>query len=59
MNWKKSLYPIKKWTVCYWSHHQYRCYSEVWDRGLEGPWHCTKCVPCSLELEECKKKPTS
>jgi len=37
---------FKKWLICSWLHKKKRCYPEVWDRGLKGPWHCTKCTPC-------------
>lgn len=41
---------IKKQIWCRWFHKEYMCFSEVWDRGLKGPWHCNKCHPCCLEL---------
>lgn len=36
-----------KWMWCSWVHRRHRCYPEVWDRGLDGPWHCAECHPCS------------
>jgi len=41
---------IWKWCFCRWLHNKYRCFPEVWDRGLDGPWHCSKCHPCSEGL---------
>lgn len=35
-----------KWLWCSWAHRRHRCYPEVWDRGLDGPWHCAKCHSC-------------
>ncbi len=43
----RSLY---KWPWCSWTHNKRRCYPEVWDRGLDGPWHCEKCHPCGEDL---------
>jgi len=36
---------------CRWAHRRELCYPEVWDRGLDGPWHCAKCHPCGEELD--------
>ena len=43
---------IKKWVYCLWKHYGYRCYPEVWGRGLKGLWHCEKCHPCNEDLIE-------
>lgn len=43
---------LYKWLWCSWQCNSKkidgpnRCYPEVWGRGLNGPWHCTKCHPC-------------
>ena len=42
---------LKKWLFCRWFHETHRCFPEVWDRGLEGPWHCGKCHPCNEGLQ--------
>ena len=41
---------LYKWLWCSWVHRRRRCYPEVWDRGLDGPWHCPKCHPCGEGL---------
>ncbi len=48
---RESL-EVKKWLICSWKHEEDRCYPEVWDRGLDGPWHCAKCHPCGKGLIE-------
>ena len=40
-----------KWLVCWLFHRKHRCYPEVWGRGLDGPWHCEKCHPCSEAID--------
>jgi len=40
-----------KWMWCRWMHNRARCFPEVWGRGLDGPWHCTKCHPCGEEID--------
>lgn len=35
-----------KWLFCRWFHDKHRCFPEVNDRGLDGPWHCAECHPC-------------
>lgn len=44
------LAKLWKWLWCSWAHRKDRCYPEIWDRGLDGPWHCTRCHPCDEEL---------
>ena len=52
----------KKHVYCRFFHRHDRCYPEVWGRGLNGPWHCSRCVSCGaaldyvLELVEIEKK---
>ena len=43
---------FKKWLICSWKHRGYRCYPEVWGRGLDGPWHCTLCHPCNEDFDK-------
>lgn len=43
----KFLY---KWLWCSWMHRKYKCYPEIWGRGLNGPWHCAKCHKCGEGL---------
>ncbi len=40
---------LKKWLWCRWFHRKHMCFPEVWDRGLDGPWHCMECHPCNEE----------
>jgi len=42
---------LYKWLWCSWLHKRRRCYPEVWDRGLDGPWHCSKCHPCGEGID--------
>ena len=49
-------YNIKKYCYCNFFHDKYKCFPEVWDRGLKGPWHCSKCHPCGEELKKVFKK---
>lgn len=42
---------IWKWLFCSWIHKKHRCYPEV-DVVDSKFWHCTKCHPCSEELEK-------
>ena len=46
------FYNIKKYLYCRFFHRKDLCYPEVWDRGLDGPWHCGKCHPCGEGLME-------
>ena len=48
---KAFLYNLKKHLWCRFLHRRHRCYPEVWDRGLAGPWHCDRCHPCDEELD--------
>lgn len=48
---KRLLYNIKKYCYCKFFHTKYLCYPEVWDKGLEGPWHCSECHPCGEMLD--------
>lgn len=41
----------KKHVYCRFFHRRRRCYPEVWDRGINGPWHCDKCVSCGAALD--------
>ena len=50
------LYWLRKWLICSWFHNKWRCYPEVWDRGLDGPWHCSKCHSCSEGLMKLLKE---
>ncbi len=43
---------LYKWLICSWLHNDWRCYPEVWGRGLKGPWHCSNCHPCGEDLED-------
>jgi hypothetical protein len=43
---------FRKWLVCSWKHREYKCYPEVWGRGLKGPWHCNKCHPCGEDFKK-------
>lgn len=52
----KALEQLWKYLYCSWAHRDYRCYPEVWGRGLDGPWHCTICHPCGEELDRLLKK---
>ena len=52
---KRPLYNIKKYCYCKFFHKRWLCYPEVWDRGLKGPWHCSKCHPCGEGLEKILK----
>ena len=58
-NLKRVGQFLWKWLFCRWFHDKHRCFPEVWDRGLDGPWHCCKCHPCSegleIALEEMRK----
>lgn len=47
---------LRKWLGCSWRHRKDRCYTEVWGRGLDGPWHCARCHPCSEEIDILLKK---
>ena len=42
---------LYKWLWCSWIHYKHRCYPEVWDRGLDGPWHCHKCHECGEGID--------
>lgn len=35
-----------KYLWCSWKHRKDKCYPEVWNRGLDGPWHCMRCHDC-------------
>jgi len=48
---KKACRWLWKWMWCKWVHRRELCYPEVWDRGLDGPWHCAKCHPCGEGLD--------
>ena len=50
------FYNIKKYFYCKFFHRKYRCYPEVWNRGTRGPWHCSKCHPCSEGLDNAMKQ---
>lgn len=52
---KNIPYYIKKYCYCRFVHRNHLCYPEVWDRGLDGPWHCSKCHPCGEMLDELLK----
>jgi hypothetical protein len=43
---------FKQHFYCRFFHDRDRCYPEVWGRGLDGPWHCARCVPCYADLKE-------
>lgn len=45
------FFVAKKHVFCRFSHRRDRCYPEVWGRGLDGPWHCSRCVPCGTALD--------
>lgn len=47
----KILQLIKKWAWCRWAHDKHRCFPEVGGRGIDGPWHCAKCHPCSDDFK--------
>jgi hypothetical protein len=55
-------FRAKQHLYCRFFHRRHLCWPEVWDRGLKGPWHCAKCVPCGtaidyvLELLDVQKK---
>lgn len=42
---------LRKQVWCRFVHQRHRCHPEVWDRGLDGPWHCRLCHPCGEELD--------
>lgn len=44
------FFVIKKNVYCRFFHRD-RCYPEVWDRGINGPWHCARCVSCAAALD--------
>ena len=57
-------FRAKKHLYCRFFHWRNICHPEVWGRGINGPWHCARCVPCGrvfdyllerLELEKRKK----
>lgn len=50
---------IKKNFYCRFIHWRHRCYPEVDGRGLEGPWHCTRCHPCGEEIDALLKSTIS
>ncbi len=39
---------IKKHIWCRFFHKKDRCYPDVSGKGLDGEWHCHKCVPCNI-----------
>ena len=49
---KIILRGLKKYLFCKWFHDQYKCFPEVWGRGLKGPWHCDKCHPCDEDFKD-------
>lgn len=49
-------YNIKKYCYCKFIHDKYKCFPEVWGRGLKGPWHCAKCHPCGESLMSALEK---
>lgn len=43
---------IKKHIWCRFFHKKDRCYPDVGGKGLDGAWHCGKCVPCNIVFNE-------
>ena len=50
---------LSQWLICSWYHKKHRCYPEVWDRGLDGPWHCHLCYPCGDGITELVREQSS